>query len=67
LRNPDSEMAYPLAILEFVQTAATRDGSPETRSKLAQAVTDLAAELYQSPFEVIAGRWTQVRDVAVRF
>jgi hypothetical protein len=67
LRNPDSEMAYPLAILEFVQTAATRDGSPETRSKLAQAVTDLAAELYQSPFEVIAGRWPQVRDVAVRF
>jgi len=67
LRNPDSEMAYPLAILDFVQTAATRDGSPETRSQLAQAVTDLAAELYQSPFEVIAGRWTQVRDVAVRF
>jgi hypothetical protein len=66
LHDPDSDTIYPLAILSFVQMEAMRDGSPETRSQLANDVTDLAAELYQSPFQVIAGRWAQVLDIAIR-
>jgi Ankyrin repeats (3 copies) len=67
LLNPDSDIGHPLAILNFVHRSAAEAKSPEVSRKLASAMTDLAAELHQSPWKKVSKRWEQVRDVAVRF